>query len=115
MTKVFFGHVDKDGVVLLDSVGLKKYLESLRGDIQVIAGKRKRQRSLDQNSLYWLWLGIIEGETGNDKNALHDFFKSKFLKRTKEVFGKTYEVVESSALQDTIDFMEFMKKVNRIL
>lgn len=110
--KVFFGHVE-DSKILLDWDAFKKYASTLKGDIQVLIGKRQKQRSLNANALYWLWLTVIEGETGQDKDELHDFFKTKFLKTTKQVFGKVYEVVQSSALLDTIDFMAYMDKVRQ--
>lgn len=112
--KVFFGHVE-DGKILLDWDAFKKYASRLQGDIQVTVGKRKRQRSLNQNALYWLWLGVIENDTGHSTDDLHDFFKTKFLKHTKEVFGKVYEVVQSSAGLDTMDFTTYMDKVRQFV
>jgi len=41
--------------------------------------QRKGRRTLDQNALLWLWLTCISHETGNDKDALHEYFKQKFL------------------------------------
>lgn len=111
--RVFFGHVDKNGELLIDFQAINTALTKMRGDVQVVVGKRKHQRSTNQNALYWLWLGIIESETGNGTNDLHDFFKTKFLKRTKEVFGKVYEVVQSTALLDSMDFTTYMDKVRQ--
>ena len=109
-SKVFFGRVE-DGKTKVDREAIAKHLSTLKGDIQITIGKRQRQRSLNANALYWVWLTIIEEETGQDKNELHDFFKTKYLKRTKEVFGEVHEVVESSALQDTFDFSQYISKV----
>lgn len=39
----------------------------------------KRDRSLEQNALYWKWLTVIGNELGEDKNELHEMFKDKFL------------------------------------
>ena len=41
--------------------------------------EKKANRSISQNSLYWLWLTCIEHETGNERNDLHDLFKERFL------------------------------------
>ena len=48
------------------------------------------QRTLTQNSLYWLWLSAIEIETGNDRNDLHELFKQMFLNcQEVPIFGMT--------------------------
>lgn len=39
----------------------------------------KNKRSLSQNNYYWLYLGIIEQETGNSANDLHEYFKRTHL------------------------------------
>lgn len=39
----------------------------------------KPKRSIDQNSLYWLWLTCIQEETGQDKNELHLLYRAMFL------------------------------------
>lgn len=36
-------------------------------------------RTLDQNSLYWLWLTAISNHFGNSKDEQHKIFKRKFL------------------------------------
>jgi hypothetical protein len=40
---------------------------------------RRERRTIDQNSLYWLWLTCIMSETGQHKDDLHGFFKQKYL------------------------------------
>lgn len=112
-SKIFFGHTNQDGILLLDVDGVINHLKTIRGDVQVIAGKRKRQRTLSMNALYWVWLEVIERETGNNKNDIHAYMKTKFLKRTKQVFGAVHEVVLSSALLDTLDFSRYMASVKQ--
>jgi len=44
----------------------------------------KGRRTLDQNALYWLWLTVIEVETGNEKEHLHLLYRAKFLRFSDE-------------------------------
>ena len=39
----------------------------------------KSSRSLDQNALYWSWLGVIAGDTGYTADDIHEVCKQKFL------------------------------------
>jgi hypothetical protein len=64
------------------------------------------KRTLSQNKLYWLWLTCVAQETGNDKDALHEFFKKRFLDIHKHdlMFPNGYErviVQESTTGLDT--------------
>jgi hypothetical protein len=77
--------------------------------------KRKiKRRSLNQNSLYWVWITCISSETGNDKDDLHEYFASRYLpRRTVSVFGKEQERRFSTAELDTEQFAEYMRCVER--
>jgi hypothetical protein len=53
--------------------------------------EKKANRSISQNSLYWLWLTCIEFETGNNRDELHEIFKRKFLEPENIVaMGETF-------------------------
>lgn len=39
----------------------------------------KRNRSLEQNALYWKWMTIISNELGYSKEETHKIYKEKFL------------------------------------
>jgi hypothetical protein len=41
--------------------------------------ERKKDRSVDQNALYWKWLTIIGNELGESKEDVHERYKDKFL------------------------------------
>lgn len=70
------------------------------------------KRSNDQNSLYWLWLTCIEKETGNDRNDLHDYFRSKFLPITeKKIFDDVKIELTSTTKLTTIDFKNYLDKI----
>jgi hypothetical protein len=73
----------------------------------------KEVRSLNQNRLYWLWLGCIAHETGNDTETLHEFFKNKYLQmRCKTVkLGAKDELVYmlgSTTELDTAQFKQYL-------
>lgn len=68
-------------------------------------------RTISQNSLYWLWLTCIEEETGNDRNDLHDFFKYKFILPVEvEVFGQKI-IKHTTTDKDTLAFKTYLDKI----
>jgi len=52
-----------------------------KNQLEIIIRLYKRNRSREQNSLYWKWLTVIEMETGQDRESLHEHYKGKFLAR----------------------------------
>ena len=74
--------------VLRDNEILTNFMNSVADkvggeDIYEVALKPfKSQRSVQQNRLYWMWVGILAQETGASKNHMHEFLKSKFLDET---------------------------------
>lgn len=54
---------------------------SEKSQVEIIIRPYKRNRSREQNSLMWKWLTVIEAETGQDRESLHEHYKSKFLSR----------------------------------
>jgi len=52
-----------------------------KSQVEIIIRPYKRNRSREQNALYWKWLTVIEVETGQDKESLHEHYKGKFLAR----------------------------------
>ena len=47
---------------------------------QVIIKEYKRNRSLEQNALYWKWLTVIGAELGMTKEETHEQMKRRFLR-----------------------------------
>jgi len=73
--------------------------------------QKKSNRSISQNSLYWLWLTCIEFETGTDREYLHELFKRKFLPpETTEVFGEQL-IFYSTKNKDTLQFKHYLDKI----
>ena len=77
--------------------------------------EKKYVRSLSQNNLYWLYLGVIESETGNEVDDLHKLFKKKFLPWTiKEAFGEKLLKLTSTTELDSTDFTNYLMKIEQL-
>ena len=73
---------------------------------------KRGKRSIDQNSLYWMWLTCIEQETGQDKDELHGFFKSSILgKESRICFGIVYDNLSTTKELDTAQFKQYLDKI----
>jgi hypothetical protein len=76
----------------------------------------KSTRNLRQNGLYWLWVGIIEKETGNDRRWIHHYNKDTFNRITVSHVKRSGEIEDETFAGDTHDlsvdaFAEFMQRV----
>lgn len=70
------------------------------------------KRSDNQHRYYWLYLGIIERETGNDSNDLHEYFKRVFLPaKFIQVMGKEVKIPKSTKELTKNDFGEYLEKI----
>jgi hypothetical protein len=70
----------------------------------------RKLRSLKQNRLLHLWLKYIRIETGNEEEAIHLFFKERFLQwTTKDVFGEQVSLIPSTKNLDTKQFTEYLE------
>lgn len=69
-------------------------------------------RSMNQNNLYWMYLGVIEKETGNLATDLHELFKRKFLPPIpKKILGVEFKIPASTTNLNKIEFGEYMDKI----
>lgn len=92
-----------------------KFIGNLPADLSFTVNvyKKKDRRSIDQNSLYWLWLSCIADETGNEKDDLHEFFKAKYLPHeTRVLFGEDILITPSTTRLNTAEFTEYLERVN---
>ena len=63
---------------------------------EVIIHNYKKDRSVEQNRLYWQWLTIIGNELGESKEEIHERYKDKFLVNIYERDNPEYaEMVQS--------------------
>jgi hypothetical protein len=73
--------------------------------------QKNPNRSISQNSLYWLFLTCIEHETGTNRDELHDYFKHKFILPTEvEIFGEKI-MRWTTTDKDTLQFKQCLDKI----
>lgn len=106
----FFGKVSEGK--LENAEDFQKYLAPFQGEVKISIEKRKYSRSTNQNSFYWLYLGIIADETGDNIDDLHQYFKRKFLPpRFITVQGKTIKIPATTTTLDKSQFSRYMEQI----
>jgi len=111
MLPIFYGQIEKGRLTLNDKITFQKYLHTLNGEVQLVLGKKKKIRSTPQNDYYWgVIIKMICDETGaEDKQAIHDGFRSEYLKD----ISKGYPIVRSTTDLSTIEFKEYCRNVQK--
>lgn len=86
--------------------------QSLRnGRYVVTIVKEKEPRSIDQNSLMWLWFTCIHDETSQPIQDVHDYYCAKFL-RKQIVWNSTQRtVVEGTSKLNKERMTDFLNQV----
>jgi hypothetical protein len=111
---IFYGKI-KDLALKPDSqVAWLDFLEKNDGKkVMVEITDDKPKRSLDQNALYWVYLGVIEQETGNLATDLHELFKRKFLPPIpKKILGVDFKLPASTTELSKAEFGEYLDKIS---
>jgi len=82
------------------------------GKVTVTIDNNKPVRSTAQNNFLWLYYTLIEEETGNDRNDLHEYFKRKHLPpKMIKVMGKEIKIPASTTKLSKYDFGEYIRKI----
>lgn len=72
-----------------------------------------RTRSLSQNNLYWMYLEIIERETGNNANDLHEYFRRTLLSPVRlKVMNKEIIIPKSTTDLKKQEFSDYIDKIS---
>ena len=102
----------KDGKLLI--ANLKDWttnLFQLNGkEVEVMVRPWSNKRTLAQNRLYWLWIDLIAESLGyDDPQEVHRGFGGLFLiDRSKKI-----PFIKSTTKLDTLEFSEYVTKVER--
>lgn len=100
------------GKLICDKEAWANYLASFTGDVSIKIEKWKKDRTPDQNKLYWKFLEIIGDEYGDNPNDLHEFLKIKFLPpRETKVLGKVYRLPPTTTALSTADFTKYLDRI----
>jgi len=109
----FYGLV-KDSKLYFDNrENFDLYVGTLDGNkVEVIVKKSKKSRSLRSNNYYWVYLTILEAETGNSKEDLHEYFKSKYLShRVGYLNGNEIMLPPTTTTLSTVEMSEYIRKI----
>lgn len=112
MDKIWKFHKVDGKIKFYEQQLLSEHLKTLN-DGEAIFRPLRKNRSLNQNDYYWgVVLSLLEKETGNDQDAIHEFIKDRFLsKRQVEFNGQEFVVSGSTRKLTTAEFEELMEKV----
>jgi len=105
----FSGYVDKGKLKITNEDVFRSYVARLKGEVEIIVRKKKSQRSIRQNSLYWMYIGIISDALGYDTEEMHSTFKAMYL---TDKSGKL-PIVRSTTALNKIEFGEYIDKIVR--
>ena len=93
----------------------KRFIQNLKendGKIYRIE-KEVSTRSLSQNKLYWKYLELIEMETGNTANDMHEYFRRTLLPpKFIKVMGKEIKIPKSTTELSKIEFGDYLDKIS---
>lgn len=76
--------------------------------------KVRRKRTLDQNSLYWLFCDFVGMALGMTKEEIHSGFSGRLLVIQKEANGKIFKTIRSTADLDVNEFIDYIDRCNLI-
>lgn len=113
----FYGSI-KDGKLMLeDKEKFDIYIKGLEyktkpeTKVEIMVKRYRKKRSDNQNAYYWVCLGVIEKETGQMAESLHQTFKGMFLRKTVKVKGKNIKIIPSTTELNTLQFTEYFNKI----
>ena len=80
--------------------------------MEVTVKPYKPNRSLAQNDLYWLWVGILSKEIGYTKEEMHDVLRVRFLEMLFKTAGDVnWQEPKSTTDLTTKEFAEYLHSI----
>lgn len=115
ITPKFWGKVINGHLSLNNRQNFISYTSKLKGEVYLTVGQIKSTRTLNQNNYYWLYLNILEDETGDNANDLHEFFKRKFLRpRMVKILGQEMKLPATTTNLTKLEFGEYLDKIEQL-
>jgi hypothetical protein len=81
------------------------------GEYALTFNKKDKNRTISQNRLFWIWMACIEHNSGTSKEDCHDYYCSLFFRRHVSIGGMEREVVSGTSKLNTVQFADFLKKI----
>lgn len=108
----FLAKVEKGVLEFWQPKVFKDYIASLKGEIDIIVEKHADIRTKQQNKFYWLYLSIIEQETGEEANLLHEYFKRVHLPpRFVVIRGKERKLPATTTKLKRAEMSTYLEKI----
>jgi hypothetical protein len=91
-----------------------------------------KNRSLNQNSLMWLWIAVISADSGIPSKALHEKFKKMFIRfqdqepenemharierdqKLTTIMGIQFEEEPTTTALNTVNFKKYMDLIHKV-
>lgn len=107
----FFGKTRDGKLILNDKKVFDNFIVKLKDSVvELRVRKWRNKRSIPQNSLYWLWVGIMADDLGYDPDELHQSLKAMFLiDKSKRV-----PLVRSTTVLNKLEFTQYLDRVERL-
>lgn len=116
MNPLFRAKAKSGELIFEDKEGLRNYLQRFSPDKELVVTVRqeKSARSNNQNRYYWLILGLIADELGDDAEYYHDYFKRKFLCiGEKKVIDEVIKITRSTTDLSTSEMEDYLAKIRQ--
>lgn len=119
-TAVFTIHNHAEIAKVINYLNLNHAKAAVEGKPLVVTIKPKtKDRTKDQNSLYWLQLHFVEKQTGQDADSLHEIVKNKYvtkiLMRDREGFAEMVEAIRHLKAIGSDEYESIAEGVYRLI
>ena len=108
-----YGKIENGKLILENEQKFNKSLQYFEGKNIVLKIREvEMQRTIEQNSLYWVWIDILASELGYQKNEMNQLIKYKFLKKdvVNEKVQKEVRMMSTTTLSKK-EFSQLMENI----
>tara|TARA_R100001510_G_scaffold18109_2_gene15515 strand:+ start:2889 stop:3272 length:384 start_codon:yes stop_codon:yes gene_type:complete len=108
-----YGKIENGKLILENEEKFNKSLKYFEGKNIVLKIREvEMQRTIEQNSLYWVWIDILASELGYQKNEMNQLIKYKFLKKdvVNEKGQKEVRLMSTTTLSKK-EFSQLMENI----
>lgn len=113
-TPIWKAYISEDGRLhIVNSEAFRAHIKQfgVNNEFQLIARKKRKPRSNNQNSYYWgVVLALIYDHTGHTPEELHEAFKMKFLKKYR---SDGLEFIQSTTDLTTTGMMKYVENIKQ--